>query len=185
MPVRDGSRRPRSAGARRGRRPGWPRRSRRGSRPPTTARPVRRLGGDQVERGRHPARHALGHQPRRPRVGPQRGLLERGDRVRVVGRGRRTSTVVTLTTPSSGRGGDGVGPTEVERLGVVELGQLLGHRAGQPRGAREERRVASGERVGVEHGSLPRHREVGGARRPGARMRAVEATSLGRRRRAR
>ena len=137
-----GRRRPRSAAARRCR----PTHAGHGVR--RRPRPCRRRppgsGRSAAARRRPRATRA-----RRPRVAPrQAGLQGRDARPRPSATGRGA----TLTRRGLGCARrDRVGSAQVERLGVEQLGPLLGHRAGQPAGAGRVGPRACGKRVGVEH----------------------------------
>ena len=132
------------------RRRGWRPRGR----PP--GRPPRRPGSATV--GSRPATPSL-DQPVRPGVGAevvrlQRAIASTSAVGRRPGRSRH---------PLGRPGRRGVGPAQVERLGVVQLGPLLGDHPGQPAGARQRR---ARRRAGTPRGRAPRPPPPPGGRSP-------------------
>ena len=101
--------------------------ARRGVRRRPRRRPRRPGSGRSARRRQTPSRPA----PRDQASGPRQSASSAAIGVGVGGGGRPDHE-----TGLRGPGGHGVGPAQVERLGVAQLGPLLGDGAGQPAGAR-------------------------------------------------
>ena len=154
--------RPRSAGARRRRPRRWPPRARRPRR-----RPRRRGSGRSAAGRATPSATSPSDQASTPEV----VALQRGDGGDVVGGGRPARIGHETRLRRARR--HGVRTAQVERLGVAQLGALLGHDPGEPAGARPGRADGvAGRRRG--RASRPRPRPAASvaaarraARRPG------------------